>query len=133
MKADYKIIFGSSKLPSTVDVDMEDGDFNRVPGKGHTIQAMCGKDNNIWWIIGEKMPRTFTENEIPLFNPNEIKVQLQPYMDSHVSRGLTVRTLLEHTNLYHEVALEEYSSDVWTWDRFVCLGDSMDKVAPQVR
>jgi 2-polyprenyl-6-methoxyphenol hydroxylase-like FAD-dependent oxidoreductase len=128
ISAEYCAVFGiSSHNPGIVP-----GHSNRTYAKDFSTIIIGSNDRRIYWFIFTKLDKRYHGDDIPKFRNEDADTHLRPYFDMPINDKLTVKDLWE-TRLSYSVPLEEAKYGNWTYDRFVCLGDSIHKVTAGFR
>jgi hypothetical protein len=126
MSAEYSAIFGmSSPTPGIVP-----GNGHRTYTKDISTLIVAGKGGRTYWFYFSKLDQRYYGDKIPKFRKEDAEIHLKPYLDYPINTDVRVGQLWENRLSFSYVPLEEAKYDNWTYDRFVCLGDSVPKVKP---
>lgn len=82
----------------------------------------------VFWFLFEKMDKRYRYPDIPKFTDEEAETLARRYLDIRMTETNTFADLWENRVQFKLVALEEALHKKWTWERFVCAGDSAHKV-----
>lgn len=130
MLAEYKCLYGISGpvagLPSH--------HFDVTYIKGLTPIVITGKDDRVYWFLIARMPEVYREGNIPKFTQKQAVDFAEENLDVPVAPGacVTFGDLWVKRETCSLLALEEAYFSHWTWSRFVCLGDSVHKMTPNM-
>jgi hypothetical protein len=78
------------------------------------------------------MDKKYQGNDIPRFTKSEMKTKVEEFADFHVTSNLTLKDLMSNTKSLSFLPLEEANHECWAYGRFVCLGDAIHKMTPNV-
>ncbi|KAL2069492.1 hypothetical protein VTL71DRAFT_14171 [Oculimacula yallundae] len=127
--AEYNCFFGTAS-PNTT---LTPGDSHTASSIAHSGLLFVGKDQVPQWFFFSKMPRRYIgASNIPRFTRSGMEAQAALYRDFHFTENVTLGQLMETTDQVSFFPLEEASHDVWTYGRFVCVGDSIHKMTPNM-
>lgn len=82
----------------------------------------------VFWFLFEKMDKRYRYPDIPKFTDEEAETLARRYLDIRMTETNIFADLWENRVQFKLVALEEALHKNWTWERFVCAGDSAHKV-----
>lgn len=130
ISAEYKCIFGiSSSLPG-----LHDGHLNITHGKGVSSLVIVGKGGRIFWFIFVQMEQIYQGHSIPRFTTSDAATLAQQHLDLRIlpQGAVTFGDIWRQRITSSLLALEEADYSTWTWGRFVCVGDSVHKMTPNM-
>lgn len=128
MSSEYRCLFGiSSTVPG-----LEGRTHYRAFNKNWSFLVIPGKDNRCFWFVFEKLDRTYQTSNIPRYTQADEPEFVKPFMNRYVSQGVTFEAVWNRKIFCSLTALEEAQYIHWTLDRFVCLGDSIHKMTPNM-
>ena len=79
------------------------------------------------------MPEIYHKDNMPRFDEADIAEILAPIRHWMITEKTTLGELVDRvTSPLLLAPISEMNTNVWTWDRFVCCGDSVVKFMPQV-
>lgn len=130
MTAEYKCLFGISAAHPSLPPQSFDVTFR----KDVAPLVVTSNARQVHWFLIARMPRVFHAGHIPSFSQDDARAFAEENRDIPLTPGGTVSFgdiwATKHTcNL---VALEEAFFEHWTYGRFVCLGDSVHKMTPNM-
>ena len=80
------------------------------------------------------MQEKYGKDNMPRFDDADIAEVMKPIRDVLMTDKTTFGQLVDRVVSPLLLApISEMNTEVWTWDRFVCCGDSVVKFMPQVR
>ncbi|KAH7346316.1 hypothetical protein BKA65DRAFT_274709 [Rhexocercosporidium sp. MPI-PUGE-AT-0058] len=127
--AQYNCFFGiASPIPSL------------NPGESHTASSISHSgllfvsDGHIpQWFFFSKMARRYIgASSIPHFTKTDMDAQVKTHADFHFTENVTLKDLMEKSETVSYFPLEEANHDVWAYGRFVCVGDAIHKMTPNM-
>lgn len=128
MFADYRCLYGmSSPVPG-----LRETSIYRTFNKNWSFLVVVGKDERCFWFVFEKLSRTYRLPNLPRYTESDQAEFVKPFMKRHVSQGVTFEALWHRKTAATLAALEEAQYQHWTYGRFVCLGDSIHKMTPNI-
>ncbi|CAI7570007.1 unnamed protein product [Penicillium glandicola] len=128
MSAEYNCVFGIS----TATPGLDPKDVHRTFGKDWSLLTIAGKGDNSYWFLYNKMDRTYYSSDIPRFKNVDIDEHVAPYLDKPVTGSVPFSEIYKRSTIQTFVALEEANFNHWCIDRFVCIGDSIHKMTPNL-
>lgn len=123
MSSSYKAIYGISNPTK----GFTGGTFNQALGYGHSMLWSNEKSGRVFWFLFEKMAKKYKYPDIPRFTDEDAEVLARRYLHVRLSETDTFADLWENRVQFKLVPLEEALHKKWTWERFVCAGDSAHK------
>ena len=79
------------------------------------------------------MQEKYHKDNMPRFSEADIAKALEPIRGWKMTEKTTIGELIDRKISPLLLApISEMNTEVWTWDRFVCCGDSVVKFMPQV-
>lgn len=130
MFAEYRCLYAiSSPIPG-----LPSREFDVTYKRDVSPIVITGKNDRVYWFLIERMPQIFRYGSIPRFTSEDAEAFIAKHMDIPLmpDAKVTVRDLWENRQTCNLVPLEEAYFDHWTFGRFVCLGDSVHKVTPNL-
>jgi 2-polyprenyl-6-methoxyphenol hydroxylase-like FAD-dependent oxidoreductase len=130
MFAEYRCIYAISTpisgLPSR--------EFAVTFKKDVTPIVITSQNERVYWFLIEKMPTIQRHGQIPRFTKADAETLVAKHLDIPLTPDakVTVRDLWRNRVTHSIVPLEEAFYDHWTFGRFVCLGDSVHKMTPNM-
>lgn len=91
-----------------------------------------GQEGRRFWFVFERTAKRYFEPNIPRFSKADEQKLVEDYKECHISGDITFDELYKRKISSVLVVLEEAQHDNWTVDRFVCLGDSIHKMTPNM-
>ncbi|KAH8601151.1 monooxygenase [Bisporella sp. PMI_857] len=130
MTAEYACFFGVSTANPT---------YNLIPGSittGYDIDnsslLFAGRNGQPQWFFVSKLPQKFTSPEIPRFTAADRDAEAAKHADFQLAPGVTLKMLQDTKTQESFLPLEEGESEVWSFGRIVCVGDSVHKMTPNI-
>ncbi|KAH8592118.1 hypothetical protein B0O99DRAFT_549387 [Bisporella sp. PMI_857] len=128
MLSEYRCLFGiSSSVPG-----LENNTQYRAFNEDWSFLVVPGKGDRCFWFIFERMDQTYHTSNIPQFTKADEPEFIKPYLKRYVSEHVTFDTIWKRKICTSLTALQEAQYSHWTFDRFVCLGDSIHKMTPNI-
>jgi hypothetical protein len=78
------------------------------------------------------MDKVYSEKDMPRYAKTQVDSHIQRFAKLKVGCNVTLKELWDGSRTSSFVPLEESRNEVWTYGRFVCLGDSIHKMTPNV-
>ena len=129
MSAEYRCLWAvSNPVQDTVP-----GAFYRVYGKDTSFLVITGKDNRPYWFIFDKMDKVYRVPNIPTFTQEDAEALVQKHLSTKLTDQVLVDDLWKQRMSYSLLPLEEALYDKWTWGRFACIEDGVQKVSMEVQ
>lgn len=124
MTSTYKAIYAISKPTK----GLAGNTFNQVVGYDRSMLYTTEKSGRVFWFLFEKMDKKYRDPDIPRFTKDDTENMIRRHLDVRLNEKLTLADLWENRIQWNMAPLEEALRKQWTWDRFVCAGDSVHKV-----
>ncbi|KAH6714093.1 hypothetical protein BKA61DRAFT_607191 [Leptodontidium sp. MPI-SDFR-AT-0119] len=127
--AQYNCFFGiSSPIPTL------------IPGESHTSSSIAhsallfvSEGSLPQWSFFSKMPQRYIgAPNIPRFTKTDMQAQVEEFSDFHFAEHVTLKQLIDSSETVSYFPLEEANHENWTYGRFVCLGDAIHKMTPNM-
>ncbi|KAL5359148.1 hypothetical protein BJX96DRAFT_164240 [Aspergillus floccosus] len=128
MISEYSCVFGIS----TATEGLKAGDMHRTFCKDFSTLTIVGKNDRVFWFFFAKMDRKYTLGNIPRFTPEDQKQHTSKYLHINITSDVLFRDVYDNVVSTAYVPLEEAFYKHWTWDRMVCIGDSIHKMTPNM-
>ncbi|KAK5062864.1 hypothetical protein LTR84_004939 [Exophiala bonariae] len=128
MSSSYRAMYGIS----TQTKGFTGGTFNQILGYGHSMLWSNEKSGRVFWFLFEKMDKRYKHPNIPRFTDDDAETLARRYLHIRLSETHTFADLWKNRVSFKLVALEEALHKKWTWERFVCAGDSAHKWTPNI-
>jgi FAD dependent monooxygenase len=126
--AEYTAIFGiSTPIP-----ELKPGDQHMTTDVDHSSLVFVTESGTPQWFFSSKMPKRYRANEIPKFSEQQAQDMVEEYKEFSVTDKLKLKDLMKTSTSLSYFPLEEASFEHWTYGRFICLGDSIHKMTPNV-
>ncbi|KAH7410698.1 hypothetical protein BKA64DRAFT_360443 [Cadophora sp. MPI-SDFR-AT-0126] len=127
--AEYKCFFGiSSPDPSLVP-----GDSHTAADIDHSSLLFVSAGSLPQWFFFSKLPRRYIgASKIPRFTKEDMDAQVEEYGEFHITEHVTLKQLVDSSEKISFFPLEEANHEHWTFGRFVCLGDAIHKMTPNM-
>ena len=126
--SEYNCFFGVSEpIP-----ELREGNLHTVYDIDQSGLLFVGNKSLPQWFFITKMDKKYQGDKIPRFTKADMENQVLQRGDFQFTAGLTLKRLMATTKTLSYLALEEAIHEVWTYDRIVCLGDSIHKMTPNV-
>nr|A0A455LLW7.1 RecName: Full=FAD-dependent monooxygenase atnK; AltName: Full=Arthripenoid biosynthesis cluster protein K [Arthrinium sp.]AYO60884.1 FAD-dependent monooxygenase AtnK [Arthrinium sp.] len=128
MSADYRCLYGMSyPVPG-----LRKKSLYRTFNKDWSFLVVVGKDECCFWFVFEKLNGTHKLSNMPTYTESDQAEFVKPFMKRYVSQGVAFEALWHRKTAATLAALEEAQYNHWTYGRFVCLGDSIHKMTPNI-
>lgn len=125
-------IYGVSTLPEEFQKDIRPGDFCRTVAKGRSALLIPLKDGRTAWVVSLQFNHRLPQELLQQSTTADLQRYVATHGDFHLHSKLTVKDLYKYSTIAKFVPFEESCSDVWTWDRIVCMGDAIHKMTPNM-
>lgn len=127
--AEYNCFFGISSSNTS----LTPGDSHTAAEIDHSALLFVSAGNLPQWFFFSKMPRRYIgASNIPRFTKADMDAQVAQYSDFHVTEDVTLKHLVDTSEKISYFPLEEANHEHWTFGRFVCLGDAIHKMTPNM-
>jgi hypothetical protein len=128
MSSEYRCLFGiSSAVPG-----LEERTHYRAFNKDWSFLVIPGKDDCCFWFVFEKMDKTYYTSSIPRFTEADQADFVKPFIMRYISQQVTFNAVWERKTHSSLTSLEEAQYSHWAFDRFVCVGDLIHKMTPNM-
>ncbi|KAF7503254.1 hypothetical protein GJ744_004045 [Endocarpon pusillum] len=128
MSAEYRCLYGlSSSVPG-----LEKKHHYRAVNKDWSFLTVVGKSDRCYWFIFDKLDHIYYAPNIPRYVEADQIEFIKPFMNRYVSHNIQFQALWERKIAATLTSLEEAHYSRWTYDRIVCLGDSIHKMTPNI-
>ncbi|CAH0051421.1 unnamed protein product [Clonostachys solani] len=128
IKSEYKCLFGISKGLKSLDPK----DYHITYGIDNSFLTAGGKEQKTYWFNFQKMDKEYQAQDIPRFSQADTEEYVAANRHRKVTGDVTLGDLWDHRISATLLALEEGYFDHWTSGRFVCVGDSVHKMTPNL-
>ncbi|RAH45764.1 FAD-dependent oxidoreductase [Aspergillus brunneoviolaceus CBS 621.78] len=128
MKSEYNCVFGISQ-PTP---GLEPGLLHRTYGEDWSFLVISSKGGRVYWFFFTKMDQVYTGNETPRYSQDDLEKHIAAYLDKPVTDTVPFSEVVQRTITRTMVPLEEALFKHWCMDRFVCIGDSIHKMTPNL-
>jgi 2-polyprenyl-6-methoxyphenol hydroxylase-like FAD-dependent oxidoreductase len=130
MAAEYRCLYAiSAPIPG-----LPSQEFDVTYKKDVSPIVITGKDDRVYWFLIERLAKTYPYGEIPRYTKDDAHDFVAKHFEIALmpDAKVTVRDLWQSRETFSLVPLEEGFLDHWTFGRFVCLGDSVHKMTPNL-
>jgi 2-polyprenyl-6-methoxyphenol hydroxylase-like FAD-dependent oxidoreductase len=130
MFAEYRCIYAiSTPIPG-----LPSREFAVTFKKDVTPIVITSRNERVYWFLIEKMPHVHRYGKIPRFAKADAEALVAKHLDIPLTPDgkVTVCDLWKNRVTYSIVPLEEAYYKHWSFGRFVCLGDSIHKMTPNM-
>ncbi|RAL06808.1 FAD-dependent oxidoreductase [Aspergillus homomorphus CBS 101889] len=128
MKSEYNCVFGISAPPP----GLEPGMLHRTYAENYSLLVISSKNGRAYWYFFTKMDQIYTGNETPRYSQDDLEKHVAAYLDKPVTDSVPFSALLQRSVSRTMVPIEEALFKHWCIDRFVCIGDSIYKMTPNL-
>ncbi|KAF4211009.1 hypothetical protein CNMCM8980_002925 [Aspergillus fumigatiaffinis] len=126
MTVEYACVFGiSSSIPK-----LRPGEQVASFNNGRSYLTFPGKNGRIFWFLLLKLDRKYSYSNAPRVSSTDAEKIAERFADDHIWDGVYFRDLWKCREVFSLVNLEENVFQKWHWERIVCIGDSVHKMAP---
>jgi FAD dependent monooxygenase len=112
--------------------NLEPGSMTSTRDLGCSSLLFVAKDRVPQWFFISKMDKLYRGNSIPRYTESDMESTLSTNKDFQLAPGVALKDLIASATQISYQALEEAHHNVWTYDRIICLGDSIHKMTPNV-
>jgi 2-polyprenyl-6-methoxyphenol hydroxylase-like FAD-dependent oxidoreductase len=126
--AEYSCIFGLSRPMSK----LEPQGMTVARDVGCSTALFVSKDHHPRWFFISKMDKLHQGNDIPRYTKAQMELVVSKHAEFQFTEGVTLKELVTSATQISYQALEEAHYKVWTFERIVCVGDSIHKMTPTV-
>ncbi|PYH44830.1 FAD-dependent oxidoreductase [Aspergillus saccharolyticus JOP 1030-1] len=128
MKSEYNCVFGIAEpTPGLVS-----GMLYRTYGEGYSLLVISSKHGRVYYFFFAKMDKVYTGNDTPQYSQADLEEQVAKYLGKPVTGTVPFSEVIQRTVTQTMVPLEEALFKHWCMDRFVCIGDSIHKMTPNL-
>ncbi|KAI9929711.1 hypothetical protein MW887_001187 [Aspergillus wentii] len=128
MKSEYSCVFGISNATP----GLKPGESHRSFGDGFSSLIIIGKEGRVFWFLFTRLEQTYSMSTLPRFTPDDLKQNIASHLDKYVAAGVPFAAVYKNAITTTYVPLEEAFYKYWTVDKFVCIGDSIHKMTPNM-
>ncbi|RHZ54852.1 FAD-dependent monooxygenase spyC [Aspergillus thermomutatus] len=126
MTVEFACVFGISSSVPKLKAGEQVGSLNN----GRSYLIFPGKNGRVFWFLLLKLDRKYSYSNAPRFSSTDAEKMCERYADDHIWDGVCFRDLWRNRQVFSMTNLEENVFQKWHWERIVCIGDSMHKMAP---
>lgn len=130
MFSEYRCLFGmSSPVPG-----LQDKEQYRTFNKDWSFLVVVGKDSRVYWFVFEKLDKKYQPPNMPRYYNQEADQAefVKPFLNRRVSETVDLDAVWTRRTATTLTVLEESYHRHWTYERIVCLGDSIHKMTPNM-
>lgn len=124
LSAEYNCIYGIAGPVK----GLESGHSHRSYHKDYSNLVLVGKNGRVFFFHFTKLDRRRFGTDIPKYTKADEEAHVKPFLKVHVTDEVTFDSIWKQRIHSVFTPLEESQNDYWTWERFVCIGDSIHKV-----
>ncbi|KAI9037688.1 FAD-dependent oxidoreductase [Aspergillus affinis] len=128
LSAEYRCLFGMSSPVPGLDSQCQYRAFN----KDWSFLVVVGKGRQVFWFAFEKLDKIYRPPNMPRYTEADQTEFVKPFMKRYVSQTVTFDAVWKRKTASSLTVLEEAMYQHWTYGRFVCLGDSVHKMTPNI-
>ncbi|KFY39521.1 hypothetical protein V494_03954 [Pseudogymnoascus sp. VKM F-4513 (FW-928)] len=129
ISAEFSCIFG---LGNPVKGKTTVGECHRTYSKGHSSLSFVGRGGMLYWFLFTRLDRRYYGKEIPRFTKSQMEEAAIAFNDIHMTESVKFAEVWEQRTFANMCSVEESSNEHWTSGRFVCIGDSVHKMTPNL-
>lgn len=126
LSAEYNCIFG---FGDPVEGHLVPGDSHRTYDKNYSTLTFVGKGGKLFWFLFSKLDKRYYGKDIPRYTAEDVEESMKPFFKMRLTNEITFDKVWETRKFANMVCVEEGQFETWSYDRFVCLGDSIHKVS----
>ncbi|GFG08484.1 FAD-dependent urate hydroxylase [Aspergillus udagawae] len=126
MTVEFACVFGISSSVPKLKAGEQVASFNN----GRSYLTFPGRNGRIFWFFLLKLDRKYSYSNAPRFSSTDAEKISERFADDHIWDRVCFRDLWKNREVFSFVNLEEHVFRKWHWERIVCIGDSMHKMAP---
>jgi 2-polyprenyl-6-methoxyphenol hydroxylase-like FAD-dependent oxidoreductase len=124
LSAEYNCVFGIAEGVE----NLIPGELHRCWSKNTSNLTIVGKDGRVYFFLFDKLADRMYGDQIPKYRQDDVHEHIAKHLNMKIKDDMTFDDLWQKRTSYAYVPLEESQNENWTYDRFVCLGDSIHKV-----
>ncbi|CAG7925580.1 unnamed protein product [Penicillium olsonii] len=128
MSSEYACVFGIS----TATPGLIPGQSHRTFATDYSTLTIVGKEGRVFWFLFTKMDKTYSACDIPRFKNEDMEKHVEKYLDVPITDAVPLSAVYKNQVSKNFLALEEAFYANWCNDRFVCIGDSIHKMTPNM-
>ncbi|OBT70177.1 hypothetical protein VE03_00332 [Pseudogymnoascus sp. 23342-1-I1] len=129
ISAEYSCIFG---LGNAVEGLLNPGDSHRSYTKGYSTLSFVGRGGSMYFFFFSRLDKIYHGKDIPRYSKADMDEAVKPFLDIYMTDSIKFRQVWEKRTFANMSPLEESENEHWISDRFVCLGDSIHKMTPNL-
>ncbi|OBT83656.1 hypothetical protein VE02_07639 [Pseudogymnoascus sp. 03VT05] len=129
ISAEYSCIFG---LGNAVQGVLHPGDSHRSYTKGYSTLSFVGRGGSMYFFFFSRLDKRYHGKDIPKYSKADMDEAVKPFLDIYMTDAIKFRQVWEKRTFANMSPLEESENQHWISDRFVCLGDSIHKMTPNL-
>nr|A0A2I6PIZ2.1 RecName: Full=FAD-dependent monooxygenase nodM; AltName: Full=Nodulisporic acid biosynthesis cluster protein M [Hypoxylon pulicicidum]AUM60051.1 FAD-dependent oxygenase [Hypoxylon pulicicidum] len=123
---EYACVFGISSPIS----DLKPGEQVNAFYDGLTIVTIHGRNGEIFWFFIKKLSRRYIYPDLIRLQQKDAEGICEEAKSLTVWKGVTFGDIWERRETASLTVLDEFLHHTWSWDRSVCVGDSIHKMTP---
>ncbi|KAL2075500.1 hypothetical protein VTL71DRAFT_443 [Oculimacula yallundae] len=128
LSAEYNCIFGLGKpLPGVIP-----GQVHRTYDEGFSSLSFVGHGGKLYWFLFSKLDKRYFGKDIPKYTQADIEKAVKPFFKMYLDGSITFDKIWETKLFANMTCIEECKNENWTADRFVCIGDAVHKMTPNL-
>ncbi|KAI9148932.1 FAD-dependent monooxygenase BOA8 [Paramyrothecium foliicola] len=128
MFSEYRCLFGMSTATPGLEAQSHYRTFN----KDWSFLVVIGKDSRCFWFVFEKLDEKCQPPNMPRYTEADQGDFVKPFLKRFVSQTVKFEELWQRKEASTLTVLQEAQHNHWTYDRIVCLGDSIHKMTPNI-
>ncbi|PYH98720.1 putative monooxygenase [Aspergillus ellipticus CBS 707.79] len=128
MLLEYSCIFGISTTPPGINV----GDGHRTMGQDYAFVIMSGRKGRLYWFLFIKLDQQHLGSHSIRYTADDLEAHAARYLDKPAAGKVTFGEIYKTAVHKSFFPLEEACYKYWTKGRFVCIGDSVHKMTPNM-
>ncbi|KAH7342650.1 hypothetical protein BKA65DRAFT_595732 [Rhexocercosporidium sp. MPI-PUGE-AT-0058] len=128
LSAEYNCIFGLGKpIPGVIP-----GQTHRTYADGISTLSFVGEEGRMYWFLFSKLDKRYFGKDIPKYTQADMDKAVKAFLKIHMTESITWDQVWETRTFANMTCVEESKNENWTADRFVCLGDAVHKMTPNL-
>ncbi|RAK98849.1 FAD-dependent oxidoreductase [Aspergillus ibericus CBS 121593] len=128
MIKEYSCVFGISATPPGIEV----GHGHRTMAQDYAFVIMSGRKGRLYWFLFAKMDKHYTGSQRVRFTAEDMDAHAARYLDKPAAGKVPFSAIYERAEHKSYLPLEEACFKYWSKGRFVCIGDSVHKMTPNM-